>query len=340
MNILAHPINPLLSQIQSKPSRAAKDLNSRIALFCQWQASRGEHWYEPDLEAWRNMLLEGGKRPSTVSAYLATIRGAYRRVLRDNATRSLLYGMAPADASPADKKAFVDEVLVRIQNAIHPDTAPVKQTTVQDRADSAALRLTPMQAEQLVHAPDITTLSGLRDAAVIAMLLCTGIREDELCRLEIDDLRQTLGGELALLVRHGKGDKQRLVPYGELDWCLVLVDAWLQEAGITSGAVFRGVYKAERNVRDVPLTPRSVQRILARYPIVIAGQLTTVKPHDCRRTYARLMYDAGVDLIAIQQNLGHAATDTTLGYIGTLDADKRRGKGVIRYNLAQLYRRG
>jgi site-specific recombinase XerD len=49
----------------------------------------------------------------------------------------------------------------------------------------------------------------------------------------------------------------------------------------------------------------------------------TVKPLDCRRTYARLLFEAGVDLVAIQQNLGHNSLVTTLHYVGLLDASKR-----------------
>ena len=44
--------------------------------------------------------------------------------------------------------------------------------------------------------------------------------------LDVGDLRQRLGGELALHVREGKGARERLVPYGDLDWCLAVVDAW------------------------------------------------------------------------------------------------------------------
>jgi hypothetical protein len=53
------------------------------------------------------------------------------------------------------------------------------------------------------------------------------------------------------------------------------------------------------------------------------GRLRQVKPHDLRRTYARQLYLIGTDLAAIQQNLGHERQDTTLDYIGNLDADYR-----------------
>jgi integrase len=61
-----------------------------------------------------------------------------------------------------------------------------------------------------------------------------------------------------------------------------------------------------------------------------------VPPHDLRRTYARRLYEGGVDLVAISQNLGHASTRTTLLYIGELGANKRRAPGVYSFNLAVL----
>lgn len=110
-------------------------------------------------------------------------------------------------------------------------------------------------------------MGGLRDTAVIALMLCTGIREGELSALEVKDLRQKLGGELALLVLEVKGTKERLVPYGELDWCLVVVDKWLEAAGISSGPVFRGLYKGGKKLRPGRLSLRAIEYITTAYPI-------------------------------------------------------------------------
>ena len=81
---------------------------------------------------------------------------------------------------------------------------------------------------------------------------------------------------------------------------------------------------------------RAVQGILASYPVMIGGELCAVRPHDLRRIYARRLYDVGVDLVAIQQNLGHASLKTTLGYIGELDASKRRPPAVYSFDLCKL----
>ena len=58
--------------------------------------------------------------------------------------------------------------------------------------------------------------------------------------------------------------------------------------------------------------------------------------HDLRRTYARRLYEAGVDLVALRQNLGHSHSKTTLRCIGVLDADTRRPPAVCTFDLGRL----
>lgn len=322
------------------PAGAKKDKLHRLSKFAHWQGRQSPPWYAPDLASYRDGLLQDYE-PSTVSAHLATVRAHYKTLLRD---RDLFFEIAARecgpDASRADLKATADEYIARLTVAIDPKAAPVKQITKQDRADSEHLRLTSEQANSLMGRPGVTSLKRLRDTAIIALMLCTGLREAELCALTVDDLRQRYGGELSLLVREGKGAKQRLIPYGPLSWVLVIIDTWLEKAGIDSGFVFRGFWKPsdhdQYTTRPGPLTPRQIQRLLASYPLVKDGTLTQVRPHDLRRTYARRLYDSGIDLLSIKENLGHKSPETTLGYIGTLDASKRRPPAIYHYDLTRL----
>ena len=318
------------------PVGAVKDKLSQLSRFARWIDSIGGHWYNPDLLAYRDSLLAAGLSPKSVVAHLSTIRTQYRALLRDNGLRDRLYAAAPPDAPLADRKAFVDELLTRITNATDPANAPVETVHHQDIADSQHIRLSVAQASTLINAPNVHTLLGLRDAAILALMLSTGIREAELCDLEVADLRQRFGGALALHIRSGKGHKARLVPYGQLDACLIYVETWLRHAGITDGIVFRGIRKGTASVATDRLTEKTIQNILAKYPLIIDGKVVKVCPHDLRRTYARRLYDAGLDLMAIQQNLGHANLKTTQGYIGTLDADKRQPPDIYSFNIQRL----
>jgi len=109
----------------------------------------------------------------------------------------------------------------------------------------------------------------------------------------------------------------------------VLVERWLAAAGITEGAVLRGFWKGNRRLRDNRLSVRQVNAILAAHPVVVDGELKTAKPHDLRRTYARLLYDIGVDLVAIWDNLGHADIRTTQTYIGQQDMARHRPEQTV-----------
>ncbi len=325
------------------PPDAGKDARSRLRRFAAWLDAAARPWHAPDLAAYRDALLRAGLAPSSVTAHLATVRGRYAALLKDPAVLDQLEAAAYQaclaegfEPNPANVQAAVTRLVGRITNAIHPDAAPVKRITRQDRPDDETVRLTSAQASALLAAPGVTTLLGLRDTALIALMLCTGVREAELVALDVPDLRQRLGGALALHVRDGKGAKERLIPYGDLDFALVILDAWLRRARISEGAVFRGFYKGGWHVRDGRLHVRAVNQVMERYPIVVDGVQRTVNPHDLRRTYARRLYEAGVDLLAIQQNLGHADHKTTELYIGRLDVGARKPPALYTFDVGAL----
>ncbi|MBU0495988.1 MAG: site-specific integrase [Chloroflexi bacterium] len=334
------PPVPAGAPVDLVPPAADKDARYRLGRFSAWLQATARPWYTPDLAAYRDHLLAHGRQdggplaPATVSAHLATVRARLRELQRD---RDGFYRLvAPQTSDLLERKALVDELVTRLTLALDPAAAPVPQTVHQDRPDAAQRRLTAAQASALLAAPGLATPAGLRDTAVVALLLCTGLREAELCGLEVPDLRQRLGGTLALHVRRGKGRKERLIPYGDLDWCLAVVDKWQAAAHITSGPVLRGLYKTGQRLRPGRLSVRAVGYILAAYPISVAGVLVTVTPHDLRRTYAARLYAAGLDPVAIQQNLGHRNLKTTLGYIGPLDAAQRQPPGIYTFDLGRL----
>ena len=318
------------------PHHPNKDLKSRLGFYIDWLSRNQLSWYQPALEAYRDYLLyerfridKRGQRvpatlsPQTVVAHLATVRGRYGELTRSNEVRDRLFELTNPDDSESEQRALVDEFFVRMMNDVHPATAAVKLVALQDVADSAHLRLKPWQVSALVRAPGISTLRGLRDTALMTLMVCTGIRAAEAAALQVDDLRQHLDSELSLCVREGKGSKQRLIPYGPLDWCLMYVDAWLREAGIKAGHVFRGIRRGGKTVRPNGIGAWTVNDIMNEYPISIDGALCLVKPHDLRRTYARNAYDFGMDLERIRQNLGHTSLQTTQAYIGELSGRDR-----------------
>lgn len=314
----------LLSQYDSK------DESHRISTYIQWMQESTLPWFSPDLETYREYLLHhyqgrDGKAlsPTSVKAHLSTIRSRYKSILRSNRIREYFFNNTSAELSPSDRKALVDEVFERIKNAIDPENSAVKTVTKQDVYDDAHIRLTKSQVAELISQPNIDTLIGKRDLAILALLLCTGIREAELCALDVGDLHKTFGGEVSLYVRHGKGSKERLIPYGNLIWGLRYTQQWLTAAKIDAGSVFRGFFKGGKRIRPTRLTVRAINQILDKYPISVDETLRKIAPHDIRRTYARQLYESNMDILAIRDNLGHVDSRTTLKYIGTMDISQR-----------------
>jgi site-specific recombinase XerD len=201
-----------------------KDAQSRLGLFTRWLQSTGGDRRAPDLRAYADYLMteytsaRTGQplSPASAAAHLSSIRGRYAALLKDNTTRVELYAQTPPDASPADKWAMVNEVLTRMQNAIDPDASSVKVPTAQDVTDSRHLRLTIAQANELLEAPfndkQNTPLQALRDTALIALMLCTGIREMEVCALEVGDLRQHYGARWRCTSAAARGKRRGWCP--------------------------------------------------------------------------------------------------------------------------------
>lgn len=330
-----------------------KDEIHRVSQFSHWLTRMGGFWYVPDLQSYvdyladdheifdpRARMLKPAERlsPSSIQSHLYSIIGRYKKLLKSNDVRDILYASYPRNGGEADRKAWVDEILTRLNNSIQSVELPAV-IKMQDMSDDSHVRLSSGQAQALLSLPDLETPKGLRDGAVIALLLSTGVREAELANLRVGDLRKQYGGKNALYIRKGKGAKQRMVVYGHLEDCLIYVGAWLRHAQIDmrdqEAFVFRGFFRGYKKIRETPITPRAIQDILSGYPLSDEfGFPLEVRPHDLRRTYARLAHDAGMDLIAIQQNLGHADIKTTLRYIGNLDAEQRATPSL--FNFTQL----
>jgi integrase/recombinase XerD len=99
-------------------------------------------------------------------------------------------------------------------------------------------RLTAKQAQGLLNAPDATTIKGLRNRAILAVLLGCGLRRSEVAALTMKHIQQRDGAG-CILDLVGKHGRVRTVPMPT--WVKVAVDSWATPAGIADGPVFRSV---------------------------------------------------------------------------------------------------
>jgi integrase len=167
------------------------------------------------------------------------------------------------------------------------------------------------QAQALLNAPDATTTKGLRDRAILAVLLGCGLRRSEVAALTISHVQQR-DGRWCIVDLVGKHGRVRTIPMPT--WVKVATDAWTTAAGVADGYVFRPVNRAGQ-VQVAGLSEKVVWQLLQ--PYALAAGVPGIAPHDCRRTCAKLCRAAGGELEQIQLLLGHASVQTTERYLGT-----------------------
>ena len=174
------------------------------------------------------------------------------------------------------------------------------------------------QMTRLLEAPDRSTVSGRRDLAILELFYASGLRLSELVGLDLGDVN--LSSRIARVA--GKGGKERLVPFNRPAADAIrrmLSDARAATAASHASGRMPASRHAPRrqplfvNLRGGRLTTRSVDRIVRRYARQAAIDLR-ISPHALRHTFATHLLQAGADLRAIQELLGHARLGTTQRY--------------------------
>jgi len=167
------------------------------------------------------------------------------------------------------------------------------------------------QAQTLLNAPNITTTKGLRDRAIIAVLLGCALRRSEVAALTMEHIQQR-DGRWCIVDLYGKHGRVRTIPMPV--WVKVAIDSWTGPAAVVDGYVFRPVNRGDQ-ARGEMLSEKVVWQLLR--PYAAAAGVPGIAPHDCRRTAAKLCRAAGGELEQIQMLLGHASVQTTERYLGT-----------------------
>jgi site-specific recombinase XerD len=169
--------------------------------------------------------------------------------------------------------------------------------------------LNVQQAEGLINSPDISTLKGKRDRALLALMLGCGLRRAEVAVLDFDHVDQR-EGRWAIVDLIGKHGRIRTVPMPS--WTKAAIDNWAESAGINLGRIFRAINKGSRITHE-SMTPQSIFEAVKHYAAQIG---LNIAPHDLRRTYAKLAHRGRAALEQIQLSLGHASIVTTERYLG------------------------
>jgi integrase/recombinase XerD len=164
--------------------------------------------------------------------------------------------------------------------------------------------LTISEVEQVLSVPDVTTPLGLRDRAILETLYSTGMRRGELLGLRLTDLNPETG---VIMIRLGKGKKDRVLPIGEraLAWLRKYITDARPQLVVEpdDGAIFLAY-------NGTPLIDGSLGEVV-RNLILDSKVGKRGSCHLFRHTMATHMLEGGADIRFIQQMLGHAQLTTT-----------------------------
>ncbi|MCO0832307.1 site-specific tyrosine recombinase XerD [Fructobacillus sp. W13] len=166
--------------------------------------------------------------------------------------------------------------------------------------------LTVDEVDKLLDLPDITKPLGLRNKALLELMYATGLRVSELVGLTLADLHL----DLAMIQTIGKGDKERIIPVGEvaIDW----LTRYLRDSrpfllkGQKSDQIFL-------NDHGRSLSRQGVWQIIKKL-VEQAGITKDVSPHTLRHSFATHILENGADLRIVQELLGHSDISTTQIY--------------------------
>ncbi len=164
------------------------------------------------------------------------------------------------------------------------------------------------EVEKLIETPDTSTLLGFRDRAILEVMYATGMRVSEVIHLKLENLHL----ELSLIKTVGKGDKERIIPLGNIAL------KWLQDY---LEQVRPKLLKKDKddntyvflNHHGKPLTRQGIWKNLKGI-VQKAGITKEVTPHTLRHSFATHLLENGADLRIVQELLGHSDISTTQIY--------------------------
>ncbi len=225
-----------------------------------------------DIVALLGYLKSGGLVSNSVNRTLAAIRGFYKYLLIEKII----------DENPVSNIDLA-KVWMRL-----PDTLSKEEVNI------------------LLEKPDLKTLLGVRDAAMLELMYATGIRVSELVSLTTNNVNWQMGYLIVL----GKGSKERIVPIGRTAFeCL---NTYLEKARPkllredTTNIIFL-------NRSGKGLTRQGFWKIVRKYAMK-AGLMKKVHPHTFRHSFATHLLEGGADLRSVQVMLGHSDISTTQIY--------------------------
>ena len=265
------------------------------------------------------LIVEKGLSRNTLAAYLSDLYGFRDFIQRENlpsflcltpdhVTCYLAKRREQGVASSTSARELVSLKtmyrFLREEGVLADD--PTEQLSPPQQKHVLPDVLSREEVERLLGAPDRDTPLGKRDAALLEIFYCAGLRASEMVALNLEDVHASIG-----FVRvRGKGGKERLVPMGEVAADRIEDYLLAGRAELAKGREAAALF-INRSARR--LSRQALWKIVKKYVRQVAVD-KTVSPHSLRHSFATLLLAGGADLRSLQHMLGHADISTTQIY--------------------------
>lgn len=186
-------------------------------------------------------------------------------------------------------------------------TDPMLHIDTPKKAQTLPKVLSTKEVEILIETPNTSETLGIRDRAMLEVMYATGLRVSELTELKLDDLHLSLG----LIQTIGKGDKERIIPLGDLaiEW----IEKYLKHSRNRLERPDKRSLYVFLNHHGRKLSRQGVWKNLKGL-VKKAGIEKEVTPHTLRHSFATHLLENGADLRTVQELLGHSDISTTQIY--------------------------
>lgn len=273
---------------------------------------------EFEIAHFRDYLIGQGNELNTIQSYLLDVKqlgnfleGQNKRLM--DATISdlrgfihLLFDMEVSPSSINRKISAVRSYYSFLCSVNRIDNNPADELELLKVGRKLPQTLTIEEVNSIIESADEKTPTGLRDRLSLELLYGAGLRISELLGLKMGDILM----EEELLCITGKGNKQRFVPFGRK--ALVALNKYLRD-----GKPFlikqRKTPYLILNIRGNRMSRMGFLKVLKKY-LIKSGVRKKVTPHTFRHCYATHLLQAGADLRAVQELLGHSDISTTQIY--------------------------
>jgi integrase/recombinase XerD len=254
-----------------------------LAQMMEYFATQGiKQPQREDILSFRDYLKESGKKPTTVQNYITAAKLFFRWTA---------------------------------QEGLYPNIADHVKGAKLDREHKKDC-LTTAQVKAIMQGIDTSTLQGARDYAIFALMVTGGLRDIEVARANIEDLRAA--GDTTVLYVQGKGREEKTAFVKVAPQTEAAIRAYLAKRG--QAAEGEPLFVSTSNRSSGRLTTRSISRIIKGYMMAAGYNSDRLTAHSLRHTAVTLSLLAGHDITEVQQFARHSNINTTMIYAHNLDA--------------------